>query len=165
MTAWYQWKQYSGNEWGYDRIYVQNADGTQAALLANLHTTFSTPSVWQKFTLSFTPSGNTVLVSVGQFGPQATVEEYFDNVQLLASSSTPSPTPLSGSTASYTPTVTNTPTKTATPTGTISPTSTQAVTPTATASPLNQAKYTYDGDGNLVKSDVTTQGGTETITY
>jgi hypothetical protein len=139
---------------------VQNADGTTAASLSNPRT-LSTPSVWQKFTLSFTPTGSTVLISVGQFGPQSTVEEYFDNVQLLVSTNTPSPTP--PGTLTYTPTPSQTPVQTYTPTPTASATSTSS--PTSTPSPLNQAKYTYDGDGNLVKSNVTAQNGTETITY
>ncbi|MDR3576445.1 MAG: hypothetical protein P4L50_21460 [Anaerolineaceae bacterium] len=180
LPVWYKWGQYGGNDWGYDRIYVQNADGTQAALQQNLHT-LCTQSTWCKFTLSFTPSGSTVLISIGQFGPKFTttatpnltttatpaLEVYFDNVQLSASTNTPTPpvTPSYTPISTYTPTATYTPTPSLTPAQTYTPTATLAASPTSTPSPLQQAKYTYDGDGNLVKSDVTTQDGTDTITY
>ena len=110
------------------------------------------PHNWQKFTLSFVPTGNTVQVSVGQFGPKSTVEIYFDNVQLVASPNTATPAP------QFTPTETSTSSGSETPTSTSTLTESPTPTPTLPVAPvgkLSQAKYIYDGDGNLVKSEVT----------
>jgi RHS repeat-associated protein len=110
-------------------------------------------------------AGSTVQISVGQFGPKATVEAYFDNVQLAASTSTPTPVPQNSPTTTNTPTVTDTPTETPTLSGTTTPTVSPTVPPVGQ---LTQAKYSYDGDGNMVKSDVTSQlngVASETITY
>ena len=93
---------------------------------------------------------------MGQFGPNATVEIYFDNVQMVASTSTATPPPAETSSVTETPTLT-----TESPT----PTPTLPVTPLGQ---LTQAKYTYDGDGNLVKSEVTSlvnDVASQTITY
>ena len=56
------------------------------------------------------------------------------------------PTETSTSSGSETPTSTSTPTESPTPTPTL---------PVTLVGKLTQAKYTYDGDGNLVKSEVT----------
>ncbi len=77
---------------------------------------------------------------------------------------TPTATQTATTTNTITPTLTHTPTMTftatstptMTPTGTVLPTDTPTNTPTATATPdpANQVTYTYDGDGNLVVSQV-----------
>ncbi|MRR30757.1 RHS repeat-associated core domain-containing protein, partial [bacterium] len=57
--------------------------------------------------------------------------------------------------ATQTPTFTPTPTDTPTPTPTPTPTDTPTPTPTATSTPpVTGITYTYDGDGNMVKSEI-----------
>ncbi|KAF0111916.1 MAG: hypothetical protein FD147_430 [Chloroflexi bacterium] len=70
---------------------------------------------------------------------------------------TPTPTETATPTETHTPTVTATATVTATstltPTATLTATATSSPIATATAAPIpGEAEYTYDGDGNLVKS-------------
>ena len=166
LTAYYERKKYEDSQWGYDRIYVENADGTEAGLLSDLHSQCP-PDKWQKFTLSFVPTGDTVQLSIGEFGPQpeGMIEIYFDNVQLVASPNTATPAPQFTPTETSTSSGSETPTSTSTPTET--PTST-ATLPVAPVGQLTQAKYTYDGDGNLVKSEVTSlvnEVPSVTVTY
>ena len=137
----YQWKQYSGNEWGYDRIYVENANGLEAASLRDLHGQVA-QDTGQKFTLIFVPTGSTVQVSVGRFGPKANVEimtttcngAFYQHSHAWAGRDKQCDGDAHPDN------------------GEPDPHAHLRVSPVGQ---LSQAKYTYDGDGNLVKSEVT----------
>ena len=93
------------------------------------------------------------------------MEIYIDNVQLVTLPNTATPAP------QFTPTETSTSNGSETPTSTSTPTESPTPTPTLPVAPvgqLSQAKYTYDGDGNLVKSEVTSMVNdvaSVTVTY
>jgi RHS repeat-associated protein len=72
----------------------------------------------------------------------------------ITPASSPTPTPTATATATQTSTPTATATSTATSVPTSQATDTTTPTPTGTPAPANQVIYKYDGDGNLVMSQV-----------
>ncbi len=86
LTAWYKWMSFSGSDWGYDRIRVVDANWATLAEVNKMHATVARDT-WQKLTLNFTPTTDKVILTMGEFGPQTSVNFFFDDVSLQASSS------------------------------------------------------------------------------
>jgi RHS repeat-associated protein len=119
------------------------ATATPAVTASDIATVTNTPTVTQTPTITPTASNTPTITQT------ATITQTPTNTATVTSTPT----------RTLTPTVTNTPTRTGTTTNTGTPT--QTATATATAHPtepapeaLQNAKYTYDGDGNMVKSVV-----------
>ncbi len=92
LTAWYKWMSFSGTDWGYDRMRVVDASWNTLAEVNKMHA--SVPrDTWQKLSVTFTPQSSQVLVSFGEFGPQTSINFFFDDVSLTESGSTPSGQP------------------------------------------------------------------------
>ncbi|MBN2501164.1 MAG: PQQ-binding-like beta-propeller repeat protein [Anaerolineales bacterium] len=85
LTAWYKWEQFSGSDWGYDRLQVLYDDWTEATGISNIHSSFP-QGEWSKVALSFTATKSRVRVNFGMFGPQSSVELYFDELELYEKS-------------------------------------------------------------------------------
>jgi len=118
LTAWFKWNEFSGANWGYDRLRVVNYDWSEAAVLNQLHIR-QTRGVWQQVSLTFKPKTSQIRVMFGQFGPQDKVDIVFDNLAMVGAS-----TGGQQPTQTLIPTLTPTPTTTAlAPTPTV-PTST-----------------------------------------
>ncbi len=82
LTAWYKWNQFTGSNWGYDRIEVIDNSWATVVQEANLHNKYQ-QGVWNKVALVFTPTRNQVRVNIGMFGPQDSVEIFFDDIELF----------------------------------------------------------------------------------
>jgi len=147
LTGWYKWVQYSGSNWGYDRVRVDENTWAELASINVLHSKFP-QNTWSQFKLTFTPKTKAVNISIGQFGPQDRVEFYFDNLVLVEQgAAVPTTVPTTA------PTVTKTvvaPTNTVVAPTAVQPTVTKtAVQPTAvapTATPINPV------GGNMVQN-------------
>jgi RHS repeat-associated protein len=176
LSFWFRWDHHTSNQWGSPRIQVVNDQwGTEVRNLQSLYG-LCPQYEWCHMGMNFVASRERVRLEVGHAGPEDEVDIYFDGIAIDKVGGQGEPTVTPTATQTVTPTVTQTqstttmtPTaaQTATPTQTITPTvtTTTAVTATVTATPTVTAtqpptqpaslvRYTYDGSGSLVKSEV-----------
>ncbi len=82
FSGWLRWDQFSNNEWGYDRFRVMNTNWEDIAVLNNMHIRYE-QGQWHKLALTFTPDTDGVRINFGLYGPETTVEMYFDDLMLF----------------------------------------------------------------------------------
>ena len=95
LRGWYKWVTFTGNQWGYDRLNVFGDNWIEVATINNIHNLFPT-GVWNEIALTFVPTTSRIGVNFGMFGPQDSVEIYFDDLQLVEKigNQTPSLSPI-----------------------------------------------------------------------
>jgi len=91
LSGWVKWLEFSGNDWGYDRLYVNDRDYTTLATINNIHSSYER-NKWNKLALTFTATTDSVQVNFGVYGPQDNVEMYFDDLMLFEKTSNIPPT-------------------------------------------------------------------------
>jgi PKD repeat protein len=101
VTAWFKWAAFDGTDWGYDVFDVLNSSFQTEASVTNLAGRYP-QDTWVKLALTFVPRTDGVQVRFGVFGPKATVDQGWDDLQLfekvgnLPPTIAPTATPTSG---------------------------------------------------------------------
>jgi len=81
-TAWFKWVAMSDSDWGYSRFTVSDENYEDIGGISNLEKRYP-QNIWNKVAFSFTPSGEQVALNFGVFGPEPTVDLYFDDLMLF----------------------------------------------------------------------------------
>lgn len=89
LTGWFKWTEYSGTEWGYSYLSVNEVDG-KTYNIQNLQDKYE-KNKWHKIAILITATTNQIEVRGGMFGPKAVAKLYFDNFQLFEKTSNQPP--------------------------------------------------------------------------
>lgn len=91
VTGWFKWVAMSNNDWGYSRLIVQDNTWTDIAGENNIDQTYA-QGLWHQIAFSFVPTTNQVQVIFGTYGPETTVDLYFDDIKLFVKTGNADPT-------------------------------------------------------------------------
>ncbi|NMC79945.1 MAG: PKD domain-containing protein, partial [Chloroflexi bacterium] len=80
FSAWFKWKEFSGNDWGYATLGVTNYDWSEATAINQLNERYEKDR-WNKIAVAFVAKTDAVQLQLGVYGPQENVLMYFDDVE------------------------------------------------------------------------------------
>ncbi len=85
-TAWFKWVAMSDSDWGSSRFTVNDGDFQEIGGISNLDQRYE-QNIWNKIAFTFVPATDLVMVSFGVFGPESTIDLYFDDIMLFEKTS------------------------------------------------------------------------------
>lgn len=80
FSAWFKWKEFSGDDWGYATFGVTNLDWSEVGSVNLLHEKYEKDR-WNKLAVTFVAESDAVQLHLGVYGPQENVLMYFDDVE------------------------------------------------------------------------------------
>ncbi|MBL8015318.1 MAG: PKD domain-containing protein [Candidatus Doudnabacteria bacterium] len=90
FTGWFKWVEYSGTEWGYSIMAIDQPDNKKFEMI-NMQEDYE-PNKWHKIAMTIVPTTNQVAVRAGMFGPKSVAKLYFDNFAFFEKATNIAPT-------------------------------------------------------------------------